>query len=327
MNTSLKITAFAAVLTAVFGSAYGAGRGVGPLDAEPASAAHSDGHGDTGKGGTGHDAEGGHGGEDGGGPAAGGLRISDGGYRLQVMTPRLEAGGEQELRFAVLDRGGDPLTDYRREHGRELHLILASRDLNTYRHLHPVRAADGTWSIRAVLPRAGDYRLFADFLPDAHGATSLTLGADIAVGGDYGPGDLPEESATATVGGYTVRLDGGLSPGSPRELHLTVEKDGEPVTDLDPYLGAYGHLVALRAGDLAYLHVHPNGEPGDGSTRPGPEISFTATAPSDGTYRLFLDFKHDGEVRTAAFTVRTGPEGPGGDEGPAGPEADDGHRH
>ncbi len=78
------------------------------------------------------------------------------------------------------------------------------------------------------------------------------------------------------------------------------------MTNLQPYLGAYGHLVALRSGDLAYLHVHPNGEPGDGATKPGPEISFTATAPSSGTYRLFLDFKHEGEVHTAAFTVRAG---------------------
>jgi len=76
------------------------------------------------------------------------------------------------------------------------------------------------------------------------------------------------------------------------------------VRDLQPYLGAYGHLVALRSGDLAYLHVHPGGEPGDGKTRPGPDISFTATAPSEGAYRLFLDFKHEGKVRTAAFTVR-----------------------
>lgn len=54
------------------------------------------------------------------------------------------------------------------------------------------------------------------------------------------------------------------------------------------------------------LHVHPNGEPGDGRTDSGPEISFTATAPSVGAYRLFLDFQHQGEVRTAAFTVHAG---------------------
>jgi hypothetical protein len=85
-----------------------------------------------------------------------------------------------------------------------------------------------------------------------------------------------------------------------------VAKGGKPLRDLQPYLGAYGHLVALRSGDPAYLHVHPNGEPGDGKTQPGPEVSFTATAPSAGTYRLFLDFQHKGEVRTAAFTVKAG---------------------
>jgi copper chaperone CopZ len=74
------------------------------------------------------------------------------------------------------------------------------------------------------------------------------------------------------------------------------------VTDLEPYLAAYGHLVALRAGDLAYLHVHPAGEPGDGKTPAGPDITFYATAPSTGDYRLFLDFQHDGVVRTAEFT-------------------------
>ncbi|GAA2466355.1 hypothetical protein GCM10023100_74820 [Actinocorallia cavernae] len=82
-------------------------------------------------------------------------------------------------------------------------------------------------------------------------------------------------------------------------------EDGHPVGDLQPYLGAYGHLVALRAGGLAYLHVHPSGEPGDGTTKPGPEVSFTVTAPTAGRYRLFFDFQHEGKVRTAAFTVHT----------------------
>ncbi len=75
------------------------------------------------------------------------------------------------------------------------------------------------------------------------------------------------------------------------------------MTDLQPYLAAYGHLVALREGDLAYLHVHPDGEPGDGRTKPGPGITFHTAFPSEGSYRLYLDFKHDGVVRTAEFTV------------------------
>jgi hypothetical protein len=80
------------------------------------------------------------------------------------------------------------------------------------------------------------------------------------------------------------------------------------VRDLQPYLAAYGHLVVLRDGDLAYLHVHPTGKPGDGTTRPGPDVHFMTTAPSAGTYRLFLDFRHGGFVRRAAFTVTTSGE-------------------
>ena len=92
-------------------------------------------------------------------------------------------------------------------------------------------------------------------------------------------------------------------PGEESELSFQVSTGGRPVTDLQPYLGAYGHLVVLRAGDLAYLHVHPAGEPGDGVTEPGPDVSFLSTAPSAGTYRLFLDFRHGDAVHTAAFTV------------------------
>jgi hypothetical protein len=156
------------------------------------------------------------------------------------------------------------------------------------------------------LPRAGGYRVFADFTPEEKGAENLTLGADLAVSGTYAPQSLPAPDATATTDGYEVKLGGALRPGAARELKLTVSRGGRPVTDLQPYLGAYGHLVALRSGDLAYLHVHPAGAPGDGSTEPGPDISFAATAPRGGTYRLFLDFKHGGKVHTAAFTVRAG---------------------
>ena len=79
--------------------------------------------------------------------------------------------------------------------------------------------------------------------------------------------------------------------------------------------------MALRQGDLAYLHVHPEGEPGDGKTKPGPGITFFAEAPSPGAYRLYLDFKHDGEVRTAEFTVYAGGAGAPAQE--PGPDHDD----
>ncbi|GAB2611226.1 hypothetical protein GCM10027168_50090 [Streptomyces capparidis] len=325
MNTALRLTAFATVLAASFGAAYGVGKAADPVTAEPA--AHT-GHGPSAPG-TEQPPSGGTA-PDSGRTPPGGLQISASGYTLDLKTPRIQADRRAELRFAIRDSSGRQVTAYQREHGKDLHLILASRDLTTYRHLHPHRAADGTWSTPVTLPEAGDYRVFADFTPAAEGATGLTLGADLAVSGAYRPAETPAPARTATVDGYTVALDGRLRPGAGEEVTFTVTKDGREVTDLQPYLGAYGHLVALRSGDLAYLHVHPSGEPGDGTTRPGPDVSFTATAPSEGTYRLFLDFKHDGKVRTAAFTVTAGPAAGEPSEQPATDtegHQDDGHQH
>ena len=126
------------------------------------------------------------------------------------------------------------------------------------------------------------------------------------------------------------------APGTASKLTLSVSKGGAPVTDLQPYLGAYGHLVALRDGDLAYLHVHPDGTPGDGRTVAGPQVTFFAEVPSAGSYRLYLDFQHTGTVRTAEFTAVAGAPAPttepAGQSAPPAPSVsaghdEDGHTH
>ncbi|MGW4631481.1 hypothetical protein [Nocardia sp. NPDC004415] len=245
----------------------------------------------------GHDAHAGH---DAGTP--GGLQITQDGYTLDLDTAIVEPG-EIDFRFRILGPDGAPVTEFDQLHDRELHLIVARRELTGFWHVHPRREADGTWAIRLNLPEAGAYRVFTDIAPRALGRT-LTLGADLAVAGHYAPQPVPAVNRTATVDGYEVTVDGELRAEG-ELLTLTVHKDGAPVTDLQPYLAAFGHLVILRAGDLAYVHVHPTGEPGDGITPPGPEITFHTAVPGPGTYRLFLDFRHDDTVRTAAFTLTT----------------------
>lgn len=242
----------------------------------------------------------------------GGLMVSQRGYTLALAQPTLPAGDEAAVRFRILGPDGTPVADYTESHGKDLHLIAVRRDMTGFQHVHPRLDTRGTWTVPLDLSEPGEYRVFADFTT-AGDDLPLTLGADLSVAGIYSPRPLPAPSTTAQVDGYTVALDGALIPGEESELTLSVRKDGQPVTDLQPYLEAYGHLVALRDGDLAYLHVHPAGSPGDGSTAPGPEVTFYAIAPSGGDYRLFLDFRHDGVVRTAEFTVAaTGDSGKSG---------------
>ncbi|MCQ4151699.1 MULTISPECIES: hypothetical protein [Rhodococcus] len=290
MRTSTTLAAYAVGLVAVFGAALGVGAAIGsPIDMSTTQ--HST-HESTTESMPGMDSA-----------TPAGLEVSSGGYTLTDVTAPGRAGEPGTLTFRILDDTNTPVVDFDLLHEKKLHLIVVRNDTSEFRHVHPSLAADGTWSIDWAWPAAGTYRVFADF--DPTDGTQLTLGRNFDVAGEFTPTPLPAKSATATVDGYTVTLDGDLTTaGGP--ITLSVARDGAPVTDLDPYLGAFGHLVALRTGDLAYLHVHPEGEPGDGVTAPGPDISFHAQAPSEGTYRLFLDFQHEGVVRTAEFTVDAG---------------------
>ncbi len=128
------------------------------------------------------------------------------------------------------------------------------------------------------------------------------LGTDLFAPGTAAPVATPP-SRVWQAGGYQVRIDGDLVPGTASQIFATVTKDGAAVTDLEPYQGAFGHLVALRSPDLAYLHVHPSAPATAG--RAGPGVAFVADVPTAGTYRLFLDFAHAGTVRTAEFTIPT----------------------
>ncbi|GAA3389012.1 hypothetical protein [Streptomyces roseoviridis] len=250
-----------------------------------------------------HGVHGAHGGHSAHGAALpGGLSVSQDGYTLELDST-IRTAGVQPVGFQVVGPDGRAVTEFVPEHEKELHFIAVRRDTSGFQHVHPVRDEKGTWSTELAL-EPGDWKFFTDIHPAGHDGT-LTLGIDVAVAGPYEPRPLPEATGIARIGAYTVALDGTLVPGRASELTLTVSRDGRPVTDLEPYLAAYGHLVALRVGDLGYLHVHPEGHPGDGITAPGPDIAFVAVAPSAGTYRLYLDFQHDGVVRTADFTVRT----------------------
>ncbi|MEO5665213.1 MAG: hypothetical protein ABIR39_18265 [Nocardioides sp.] len=324
MSATIKLIGFLVALTAVFGGALGVGTLVGPVGA-PAAAGHegmeSDGMESDGMDMDGMDMDAG---EDAQGSTATvlpkGLMVAQGGYTFRLAQATAAPGSAVPVSFTIEGADGSPVTEYDVQHEKDLHLIAVRRDFTGFQHVHPEMDSEGTWTTPLNLT-PGQWRLFADF--KAAGADPLTLGNDLAVAGRYQPAAPAADSKTATVDGYTVTLDGDLAPGEEAKLTLNVTRDGQPVTDLEPYLGAYGHLVALRAGDLAYLHVHPEGTPDDGETEPGPDVVFYTNAPSAGRYHLYLNFKHQGVVRTAAFTVTATGVAPS--SSPDTGETDDGH--
>jgi len=288
MNTAGKLSAYGAALALIALGGWAVGSAVGPLSGTAAPGAKEAGHGDSHSGTVAETLD---------EPA--GLASSRGGYTFTPTSTTLPAGTPTTFSFRIV-KDGHAVTRFDVEHEKRMHLIVVRRDTAGFQHIHPTMDRDGTWSVPVALGAPGSYRAFADFTPA--GGEGTTLGVDLAAPGDFQPRTY-DRATVSVVDGYEVRLDGELVAGRTSEVTLTVTRDGRPVTDLQPYLGAYGHLVALRGGDLAYLHVHPDGEPGDGRTAAGPSVTFYAEVPTAGTYRLFLDFKHGDVVRTAEFTV------------------------
>jgi hypothetical protein len=313
-GTPARLGAYAGGLAVAFGAAFAVGGALDPvIDAAeaaptaPTEHEEADLRGHTGTSSTAssgsHDD---HGAESGAATLAG-LAVSERGYTLTPAATTLPAGKDVPFAFTITGPDGEPVREYTESHEKELHLIVVRRDLTGFQHVHPTRDAAGTWSVPLDVAGAGTYRVFADFTPTALDGDGLTLGTDVAVAGAFTPAALPAPAAAATVDGYEVRLDGAPVAGRESQLTFTVSRDGRPVEDLEPYLGAFGHLVSLRAGDLAYLHTHPTQEAHAGQAG-GPTVEFATSFPTDGPYRLFLDFQHAGEVHTAEFTAVLGGE-------------------
>jgi Domain of unknown function (DUF4396) len=238
------------------------------------------------------------GGHDDGGSAASadlsGLAVAADGYRLEVPSTRLAAGERTPFSFSIAGANGR-VRQFDEEDGVRMHLIVVRRDLGGYQHLHPTLQANGAWRTELTLAQAGVYRAYADF--ERNGKKTV-LATDLFVEGEFVPATLAPPADSADVGGYRVELDAHAEAETETTLIYRITRAGESV-DVEPYLGAGGHLVALREGDLAYLHVHPLDE------RSG-EISFAARFPTPGNYRLFMQFKDEGRVQTAALTVNVG---------------------
>lgn len=282
MGTAARIGLFAAILALVFGVGALAGGAFGPEgrgEEEVASSSHgASSHGESSPEAASEAAAGSHSSGHSGHGAAGAE------HALALAADTHPLGKAAPLRFTVRD-GADVVTDFDVTHTKRMHVIVVREDLTTFQHLHPEMADDGTFETPLTLKSPGRYRVFADH---ETGGAKAAPSATLTVPGRPQPRQIPAPDTTRDLpGGYTVSFtrDGDV-------ISFGVTHGGAEV-ELDPYLGAAGHLVVLSVDDLEYLHTHPRGD----------ELDFEVEVPQTGTHRMFLQFSHGGTVHTADFTA------------------------
>lgn len=218
-------------------------------------------------------------------------------------------GKPTTLTFAFKDPTGAACKDFNIVHEKPLHLLMVSKDMSWYAHEHPEVQSDGTFKLTFTFPAGGEYRLFNDFTPKDVGMQVVPVTLKVEGAAPAAKALTPDAETPKTVEGYTVTLDTGGPVKTGDETHLvyTISKDGKPVTDLRPYLGAMGHLVIISQDQKQFVHSHPH-EDGDehAGSKTGPKVDFEAVFAEPGLYKGWAQFQVStgagGKVITVPFT-------------------------
>jgi len=253
-------------------------------------------------------------------------------YRLDFRTipAVVKPGQKAKLLFRISHPGsGEAIKKFEVVHERQYHLFLISQDMEYFQHIHPEEQADGTWSIDVILPKAGYYKVLSDFMPS--GGASQFIARPLVTAGYAGDleGDsahlVPDAVSSKTVDGMTATLaydPAAFSSGVYGHLnfHLTDAASGQPINDLQTYLGAFGHTLIMSEDMVDYVHSHPldilakaddDGGPPQFLIAPGadleklrggPDVTFEGLMPKPGRYRAWTQFRRNDKIYTFAFT-------------------------
>lgn len=237
--------------------------------------------------------------------------------KLESTPKAPRAGATVKLRFTIFHPLSEKqIKEFNILHDMPFHLFVVSQDFEEFQHIHPTQQADGSFTIETKLARAGYYKIFCDFFPQ--GGSPQVVHHHLVTAGFRGdllaaqPKLTPDKMLTKTLDGTRFELH--FEPekpfaGKPAELkyHLVDEKTGQPVKDLQPYLGAWGHTLILSEDATDYLHSHPAEMISEDADRSklmgGADVTFETFFPRPGNYRIWSQFLRSGRLITVSFTV------------------------
>lgn len=210
-------------------------------------------------------------------------------------------GKETNIELFLYDHAGKAIEKYEVNHEKLMHLILVSEDLKDFMHIHPEYKGKGKFEVAASFNKSGNYKLYADFIPT--GSPQMTVASHLQVSGAKQAQEplKKDKNLTKIVDGIAVSLKiSSFKADQETDLIFTLsdEKTKEPISDLQPYLGAIGHVVILSEDRSRYLHVHPKDD-----NRSGPTAEFSTRFPEPGLYKMWGQFQRGGKTFIVPFII------------------------
>lgn len=240
-------------------------------------------------------------------------------YTVNLEHPQTLASNQDlQLTFRIFDASsGNPVTQYDMVYTKLMHLVIVDSSLKYFAHTHPSKNSDGSFSITTRFPDDGTYHLYINFQPT--GAIEQQIGFTLKVG-DAASAAIATQpidtDLTKRFGSYLVSLfepnslnASDLSNGNQTLTFRIRDVNKQPVTNLNPYLGALGHLVLINEQTYDYIHVHPSTTVPDSPTYSGgPDVTFLPLGLygpiKSGVYRVFAQFNPNGSLFIADFTIK-----------------------
>ncbi len=221
-----------------------------------------------------------------------------------------QAGQPSTLQLDLSDGStGLPVEDLVTHHDALLHLVVISADGGYYAHIHPPRSAPGRFAIEFTPDRTGRYTAYAEI--ERRDSGTQVIARDFEVAGSGAAPAVPSQGLGARVAGdldVQVAASGELKAGRQATLTFSFSQRGQPLSDMQPWLGMGGHLIARSADGAIFAHVHAVGPMAPGGVLNtgysyGPDIQFVYTFPAPGRYQLWGQFRHANQVLTVPLTL------------------------
>jgi hypothetical protein len=231
-------------------------------------------------------------------------------YRLGLVETSMQAqaGKPTKMALQVIDTKTKKVqTAFDTAHERKFHLLIASKDLNWFRHKHPVMNPTGTWNITQTFPAGGEYWVYGDVAPSGKGSRILITKIKVA-----GPKPTWNTKLSLSSIGTDQGLKGVISTNGPImvgqgttvTVKLTDTKTKAPTGITETFLGAVGHLMIFSQDGLSVVHSHPFETAKDVAEAKAGTVRFSARFPKSGLYKAYAQFNWHGSIKTLGFTIK-----------------------